>query len=232
MPKLAANLSMLFTEVPFLDRFEAAARAGFTGVEYLFPYAHAARAVIRAMVVVSVAVGIAEQALFVYVVNPVPVLAGVESRASFLQRVGVHYADLAYLVALASHAALAMVLSHMGRTEDALEAAAQALRSKPVIPDEHVVDVGTAYAVAGHHEEARPPLQLYLSHYPKILPAHLTLTVIYSELGQAVEGQAEVAEVLRLNPKFSLEVHKQRTPIKDPAVLERYLAALRKAGLK
>ena len=38
MPKLAANLSMLFTEVDFLDRFEAAAKAGFRGVEYLFPY--------------------------------------------------------------------------------------------------------------------------------------------------------------------------------------------------
>lgn len=38
MPKFAANLSMLFTEVDFLDRFEAAAAAGFQGVEYLFPY--------------------------------------------------------------------------------------------------------------------------------------------------------------------------------------------------
>jgi hydroxypyruvate isomerase len=38
MPKFAANLSMLFTEVDFLDRFSAAARAGFKGVEYLFPY--------------------------------------------------------------------------------------------------------------------------------------------------------------------------------------------------
>ena len=39
MPKLAANLTMLFNEVPFMDRFEAAARAGFRGVEFLFPYA-------------------------------------------------------------------------------------------------------------------------------------------------------------------------------------------------
>jgi hydroxypyruvate isomerase len=38
MPKFAANLTMLFNELPFLDRFEAAADAGFTGVEYLFPY--------------------------------------------------------------------------------------------------------------------------------------------------------------------------------------------------
>lgn len=41
MPRFAANLSMMFTEVPFLDRFAAAAATGFTGVEYLFPYDHA-----------------------------------------------------------------------------------------------------------------------------------------------------------------------------------------------
>ena len=39
MPKFAANLSMVFTEQPFLDRFEAAAHAGFKAVEFLFPYA-------------------------------------------------------------------------------------------------------------------------------------------------------------------------------------------------
>ena len=38
MPKLAANLSMMFQEAPFLDRFAAAAECGFAGVEYLFPY--------------------------------------------------------------------------------------------------------------------------------------------------------------------------------------------------
>jgi hydroxypyruvate isomerase len=42
MPQFAANLSMLFTEVPFLDRFELAAKAGFKAVEFLFPYAFAA----------------------------------------------------------------------------------------------------------------------------------------------------------------------------------------------
>ena len=40
MPKFAANLTMLFNEVGFLDRFAAARRAGFAGVEYLFPYDH------------------------------------------------------------------------------------------------------------------------------------------------------------------------------------------------
>ena len=45
MPRFAANLSLMFTEVPFLDRFDAAARAGFTAVEFLFPYDHPAEAV-------------------------------------------------------------------------------------------------------------------------------------------------------------------------------------------
>jgi hydroxypyruvate isomerase len=45
MPRFAANLSMMFNEVPFLDRFEAAAKAGFTAVEFLFPYEHPAKEV-------------------------------------------------------------------------------------------------------------------------------------------------------------------------------------------
>jgi adenylate cyclase len=131
-----------------------------------------------------------------------------------------------------SYAALAEVLSCVDRTEEALEAAVQALRLKSEAADNHLASVGTAYTVAGHYEEAIAPLKQYLSRYPNILGAHLTLAAVYSELGREGEARAEVAEVLRLNPKFSLEVHRQRMPIKDPAVLERHLAALRKAGLK
>ncbi|MDB5618856.1 2-oxo-tetronate isomerase [Tardiphaga sp.] len=40
MPRFAANLTMMFTEHPFLDRFDAAAKAGFSSVEFLFPYEH------------------------------------------------------------------------------------------------------------------------------------------------------------------------------------------------
>lgn len=45
MPRFAANLSLMFNEVPFLDRFEAAARAGFEAVEFLFPYEHPPEAI-------------------------------------------------------------------------------------------------------------------------------------------------------------------------------------------
>ena len=47
MPRFAANLTMLFNEVPFLDRFEHAAKAGFEAVEFLFPYDHPAEEIKR-----------------------------------------------------------------------------------------------------------------------------------------------------------------------------------------
>jgi tetratricopeptide (TPR) repeat protein len=131
-----------------------------------------------------------------------------------------------------SYAVLAEVLSCMGKSEDALEETAQALRLKPAVADSHLGNVGVAYAVAGYYEEARDSLQRFLSRYPNRLDMHLMLVVVYSELGQTAEAQKEVVEVLRLNPKFSLAVHQQRMPIKDPVVLERHIAALRKAGLK
>lgn len=49
MPKFAANLSMLFRELPFLDRFAAARKAGFDAVEILFPYDISARDILEAM---------------------------------------------------------------------------------------------------------------------------------------------------------------------------------------
>jgi len=49
MPKFAANLTMMFNEAPFLERFGAAARAGFDAVEFLFPYEHPAAAIAEAL---------------------------------------------------------------------------------------------------------------------------------------------------------------------------------------
>ena len=131
------------------------------------------------------------------------------------------------------YAVLAETLSRVGRAEDALRAAEKALRLQSSLAlDQHLNLIGSAYYLAGRPEEAIAPLKQYLTRYPNILDAHLTLAAVYSELGKDTEARAEAAEVLRINPKFSLEVHKERVPIKDPAVLERYLTALRKAGLK
>ncbi|HEV8717652.1 MAG TPA: tetratricopeptide repeat protein, partial [Candidatus Binatia bacterium] len=130
------------------------------------------------------------------------------------------------------YAALAEALSRVGRSEEAVGMAEQALRRKPPFADTHLSNVGAAYYLAGRPEEAIAPLKQYLSRYPNILGPHLTLAAVYSELGREAEARAEAAEVLRINSQFSLEVHRQREPIKDPALLEHQLAALRKAGWK
>lgn len=131
-----------------------------------------------------------------------------------------------------SYAFLADTLSRAGRAEEAQRMIEQALRRKTSIPDEYLSNVGGAYYLAERMEEAIAPLKRYLTRYPNHLGAHLTLAAVYSESGKEMEAQAEAAEVLRINPKFSLEVHKERVPIKDPAMLERHIEALRKAGLK
>ncbi|MBI3800682.1 MAG: tetratricopeptide repeat protein [Deltaproteobacteria bacterium] len=132
-----------------------------------------------------------------------------------------------------NYAILAAVLNQAGRLEDALRAAEQAQRLQSSGPlDHHLAFIGSVYSLAGRPEEAIAPLKQYLSRYPNFLGAHLTLAAVYSDLGKEAEARAEAAEVLRINPKFSLEVHRQRVPIKDPAMLERHIAALRKAGLK
>jgi adenylate cyclase len=130
------------------------------------------------------------------------------------------------------YAVLAEALGWMGRAEEALQTIEEALHRKPLVVDEHLADVGAAYLLAGKPAEAIVPLKQYLGRSPNILAAHLALASAYSQLGQIAEAQAAAAEVLRINPKFSLEVYKQRAPLKDPAMLERDLAALRKAGLK
>ena len=130
------------------------------------------------------------------------------------------------------YTALAEVLGWMGRPEETLQMVEQALRHKPLTVDENLSSIGGAYLLAGRPAEAIAPLKQYISRYPHILGAHLGLVSAYSQLGQVAEARAEAAEVLRINPNYSLEIHKQRVPLKDPAMLERDLAALRKAGLK
>jgi adenylate cyclase len=130
------------------------------------------------------------------------------------------------------YAGLADALSRASRSDEALQMVVEALRRKPFMADGHLAAVGSAYYFVGKPEEAVAPLKQYVTRYPNILGPHLHLAAAYSELGKDAEARAEAAEVLRINPHFSLEIHKERVPIKDPAVLERHIAALRRAGLK
>ena len=89
-----------------------------------------------------------------------------------------------------------------------------------------------AYRVAGRCEEAIVQLKRVTTLTPNNSPAHFCLAICYVELDRQEEAQAEAAEVLRIHPNFSLEGFKQNIPYKDQALLERTIAAARKAGLK
>ena len=96
--------------------------------------------------------------------------------------------------------------------------------------------LGNAYYLEERYEEAVSAFQEALKHPtvwwgPRIV-ANLGLTASLSELGREKEAQAEISEILKINPQFSLEGVRQRWPYKDPADLDRFVTALRKAGLK
>jgi len=110
--------------------------------------------------------------------------------------------------------------------------AEKALRLNPRHPFFSLTVLGRAYSLTGRYEEAIATLKKSLNANLHYLPPYIILAAIYSELGREEEARAEAAKILRLNPNFSLEVHKQRSPLKDPVALGRQLAALRKAGLK
>ena len=126
---------------------------------------------------------------------------------------------------------LGEILSFARRPQDALGLVEQALRLNPRQPVSLLWLMGRAYLLTGRYDEAIAVLKKILVRNPNHFTAHLDLAIIYSELGREEEARAEVVEVLRVSPSYSLAVM-QKGPWKDPAVLERRLAALRKAGLK
>jgi adenylate cyclase len=131
-----------------------------------------------------------------------------------------------------SYAILSQALNVAGKPEEALGFAEKAMRLNPHYPAPYAYSLGWAYSLMGRYEEAMVAVKRAIALNPNWLPARLNLAAIYSSLGREEEARAEVAEVLRIAPSFSLEIFRQRSPNKDPAVTERTIAALSKAGLK
>jgi tetratricopeptide (TPR) repeat protein len=146
-------------------------------------------------------------------------------------------AEIERTIALAPSAAdsyvvLSYILSYAGQPERAITAIEQALRLNPQPPGWYYRHLGQAYRLTGRVEEAIAALQRALALTPDHGGAHYELAILYSEGGREEEARAEVAELRRLVPTISAEVLRPGIPYKDPAEVERMLAALRKAGLE
>jgi TolB-like protein/DNA-binding winged helix-turn-helix (wHTH) protein len=133
------------------------------------------------------------------------------------------------------YASMAQILIYAGRPAEAFGWMEKAMRLNPHYPAFYLHILAQAYGWMERYEEALATWKSYLLRSPGgplALGAHLSLAAIYSVLDRGEEARAEVAEVLRINPQFSLEGLRQIALLKDQASLERVIAALRKAGLQ
>jgi adenylate cyclase len=131
------------------------------------------------------------------------------------------------------YAQLGANLFYAGRYEEAIRALKQAIRLSPIPPTTVSTNLGHSYRMLGRYEESIAILKQLIRREPDAFSAHLSLAATYMLAGKEAEARAEVAEVLRINPNFSLERFAKTAPMKNQAdLMERYIEPARKAGLK
>ena len=131
-----------------------------------------------------------------------------------------------------AHALLGMDLNYADRPKEAIPLFEKAIRLNPFGPTSYFLNYGTSYRMMGQYQEAITQYKKALRIAPNNIIAHIALAGTYSLLGRDEEARAEAEEVLRLNPKFSLESYAKMLPFKNQAQIDRFIEALRKAGLK
>jgi adenylate cyclase len=131
-----------------------------------------------------------------------------------------------------SYETLAEVLAWSGRADEAVEYIKQAMRLNPEYPVFYLWALGHAYYLTERSDDAIATLRKVLARNPNFVAAHAFLAVLYDERGLAEEARAEGAAAAKLSPQASLESLRQILPYKNDRDLERFLAAMRRAGLR
>jgi adenylate cyclase len=122
------------------------------------------------------------------------------------------------------------VLDFTGRHEAAIEAFEQALRLDPGF-DLILHLIGRAQLGMGRHAEAEQSFKRRLIRNPRSDMTRAYLASLYGAAGRADEARALWAELMEINPKFSIEHLRRVLPYKDPAWFESFAGGLRRAGL-
>jgi adenylate cyclase len=124
-----------------------------------------------------------------------------------------------------------LALNFAGRSEEALPSIQKAIRLDPFGSRFYFHQLGHACQYTGRFEEAVSAYKKALQRAPDDYTGHLMLAATYSKMGREKEARAEAAEVLRINPKFTLDFYEKMSPLKE-SEKEKVIIALRKAGLK
>ena len=126
----------------------------------------------------------------------------------------------------------ATALKYEGRPEEAIPLYEKAIRLNPLGPASFYQGFAVALRDTDRLDEAAALYKKALERAPNNFRTHAMLAGVYSMMGRDKEAHAEAAEVLRINPKFSLEWYAGTLPYKDRSIIDRTIAAMREAGLK
>jgi adenylate cyclase len=127
-----------------------------------------------------------------------------------------------------AHMKLGHTLRFAGRYEESIPEYKTAIRLNPIPPNNYMFGLGKSYAMTGQYEEAIKWGKKAVLQKPNNFLANIILTEIYGLSGRYEEARAQAAEVLRIQPKFSLEKWAKRAKGVDK---EKTIDALRKAGI-
>ena len=126
---------------------------------------------------------------------------------------------------------LGWILNWAGRAEEAILYIQNAIRLNPLPPASYFVNLAVAYRDSGQYEKAIEASKRALQREPNSQFPYIHMAISYIRLGREKEARAAAAEILRINPEFSLERYAKILPFSQP-VADLVVEDLRKAGLK
>jgi adenylate cyclase len=125
----------------------------------------------------------------------------------------------------------AYALVYVGEPARAIEVLEAIIRLDPFPPASTFGAMGDANYMLKRYRDAVHWYREVLSRWPTAQGAYVALACAYAQLGQLEEARAAAAEVLRINPGFTIESWKRILVYKDPKDLEHDIDGMRKAGL-
>jgi adenylate cyclase len=131
-----------------------------------------------------------------------------------------------------SYSFLGHGLFYSSRYSEAISAFEKSIRFDPIPPYVTLNGLAHSLRVVGRYEEAVPIFKKLLQKLPDNLMGQLGLTATYSMMGRDEDARAQAKEVLRIDPNFSVDSFSKRVFYKNKDDWNRYMDALRKAGLK
>jgi adenylate cyclase len=126
---------------------------------------------------------------------------------------------------------LAKFLMNADKPEESIAHYKRAIRLNPYPTVDYFYNFGSAYWMTGQYDDAIEVSKQGLKRNPDDMFTHMVLAVSYIETDRVEEARAAAAEVLRINPKVSLDWLAKMLPWENKAKVDRWISGLRMAGL-